>query len=399
MTIRLIDREWDREFAEALSADAGELRIICPFIKTDALERLKVLSRRRGKVEVITRFKLADFAEGVSDLAALRKLFDADARVRGVRNLHAKLYLFGESRAIITSANLTEAALRRNHEFGMVAEDAAIIAKCRAYFDDLWQRAGNDLRRDQINAWDETVTNDRVRGGRPNAAAGLDDYGAEVGIADPPPGQMPTNGADAPQKFVKFMGKGNNRLHPSVSTIEEIKASGCHWAACYPRAKRPTGVRDGAVIFMGRLTQYPDDIRIFGRAIGMKYEPGRDDATDADKERRSWKENWPRYIRVHHAEFVAGTMENGVSFNKLMETLKADSFASTQRNAAQGVVNVNPRRAYSQQAAVELSEKGFSWLSKQLQRAFEDHGKVRQDTLDELDWPDPSIIPSVDNGS
>ena len=36
-----------------------------------------------------------------------------NARVRGVRNLHAKLYIFGESRAIITSCNLTEAALTR----------------------------------------------------------------------------------------------------------------------------------------------------------------------------------------------------------------------------------------------------------------------------------------------
>ena len=86
------------------------------FIKKGALERL--LSHRPGDVQVITRFNLADFADGVSDVEALRMLLDAGASIRGIQNLHAKLYLFGTSRAIITSANLTEAALTRNQEFG-----------------------------------------------------------------------------------------------------------------------------------------------------------------------------------------------------------------------------------------------------------------------------------------
>ena len=75
-------------------------------------------------LKVITRFDLNEFAQGVSDIAALRMSIKANARVRGVRNLHAKLYIFGTSRAIITSANLTEAALRRNHEFGTVVTGA-----------------------------------------------------------------------------------------------------------------------------------------------------------------------------------------------------------------------------------------------------------------------------------
>ena len=103
---------------------------------------------------------------------------------------------------------------------------------------------------------------------------------------------------------------------------------------------------------------------------------------------RPWKEKWPRYIRVHHAEFVAGTMENGVSLNELMDRLGANSFAPTQRNAARGQGNTNPRRAYLQQAAVELSAEGFSWLGERLQAAFDTHGKVPQDTLDQTGLAD-----------
>ena len=80
-------------------------------------------------------------------------------------------------------------------------------------------------------------------------------------------------------------------------------------------------------------------------------------------------------------------MGNGVSLNELMAVLGSDSFKSTQRNAARGMGNTNPRRAYMQQAAVELSLAGFTWVNERLQAAFDVHGKVPQDTLDTLDWP------------
>ena len=304
--VRLVDSGWGTELTDALRADASALRVICPFIKVGALEHL--LSHRPGKVRVITRFNLADFSEGVSDVAALRMLLDVGARVRGIRRLHAKLYLFGASRAIITSANLTKSALDRNHEFGLVVEDAPTIGTCRAYFDDLWRRGGDDLVCDQVDAWEETVTRHRALGGRASEQTGLGDFGAAAGVVDPLPVRLPTAVADAPQAFVKFLGEGVNRVPLSFPTIEETKLAGCHWAVAYPASKRPRGVQDDAIIFIAQLTSKANDIRIFGRAVGMKHQPGRDDATFADIERRPWKEKWPRYIRVHHAEFVAGTI-------------------------------------------------------------------------------------------
>jgi len=332
--IQLVDAGWDVEFVEALRLDSSELRIICPFIKVNALDRL--LSHHPANINVITRFNLTDFAEGVSDVAAMRRLLDVDANVRGVRNLHAKLYLFGSSRAIITSANLTEAGLTRNHEFGVVAEDADTIEACRTYFDDLWQRSGSNLTWDQVNAWDETVTQFRALGGRFTNPTGLGDFGVNAGIVDTPPESTPFAVANARQAFVKFLGESGNRVPLSYSTIDEIRIAGCHWAVAYPASKRPSGVEDDAVIFIARLTRDPKDILVFGRAIGMKHVPGRDDASPDDIALRPWKQTWPRYIRVHNAEFVAGSMGNGISLNKLMDTLGADSFAPTQRNAASG---------------------------------------------------------------
>ena len=148
-----------------------------------------------------------------------------------------------------------------------------IIEKCLAYFDDLWHLAGNDLLHDQVDAWDKTVTDHWLRGGRLNETVGLGDFGVDTGVMNAPPAKVPIVVADASQAFVKLLGMSYNRVPLSVSTIEEIEGGGCHWAACYPANKRPRGVKDDAVIFMGRLTRDPNDIRVFGRAIGSRV-PG-----------------------------------------------------------------------------------------------------------------------------
>lgn len=391
MTVRLVDAGWSAELTAALRADPGELRMISPFIKKGALGRL--LSPAPEKVRVITRFNLADFAQGVSDVGALRMLLDAGARVRGIRKLHAKLYLFGASRAIVTSANLTKSALDSNHEFGLVAEDKTIIESCHAYFDELWRRGTPDLVRDQVDAWEKTVTRHRALGGRQDHRGELGDFGADAGVVEVPPVRAWTAATDAPQAFVKFLGRSADRVPLSCTAVKVIKREGCHWAVAYPSKKRPRMVQDDAVIFIGRLTKAPDDIRVFGRAVGMKHRPGRDDASPDDDKRRPWKKKWSRYIRLHHAEFVAGAMENGVSLNELMDTLDAGAFASTQRNAERGEGNTNPRLAYQRQAAVELSEKGLCWLGARLQAAFDRHGQVPRDALSRTDWPTlPEVV-------
>ena len=80
-------------------------------------------------------------------------------------------------------------------------------------------------------------------------------------------------------------------------------------------------------------------------------------------------------------------MENGISLGELMDELGANSFASTQRNAAKGSGNIDPRHAYRQQPAVELSGQGLAWLAERLEAAFAAHGKVPADDLEKFDWP------------
>ena len=388
MSFRLVDSDWNSVMTDAVRNDHSAVRIVCPFIKKEVIDRL-LAKFQPGLLQVITRFNLNDFAEGVSDLAALRSLMGHGAMIRGIRNLHAKLYLFGASRAIVTSANLTKAALDRNHEFGFVAEDAEIVGHCRRYFDDLWGRAGSNLTTSKLAKWEQTVTQYLASGARPAVVTGLKDVGVDADLAADPI-ELPVFVEEAPAAFVKFFGESDNRASRSMDVFEEVRRSGCHRTCTYPKGKRPRQVRDGAILFMGRIVKDPNDILIYGRAVGMRHVPGRDDATPEDISLRSWKESWPHYVRVHHAEFLAGTLSNGVSLNVLMDELKFNAFVPTQRNAAKGSGNTDPRKTYRQQAAVELTTLATAWMNDRLQKAFLEHGTLATAILEKLDWPQVS---------
>jgi hypothetical protein len=390
MTTRLVDGNWRSELDAAANTGGDVLRIISPFIKLGALEPL--LTRPWRSIQVITRFSLNDFASGVSDLSALRRLIQVGAQVRGIRGLHAKVYLFGDRRAIVTSANLTGAGLSGNHEFGLVSGEKAVVDSACRYFEGLWRGGRQDLLLSAVEDWQAVVRQHLAGGARPGGA-GLGDYGAVVnlGLAQP---TVDAKFGDASQAFVKFLGEGRNRVPENYPVLEEVRRSGCHWALGYPANKRPRRVEDGAVMFIARLVQSPARMRVFGRAIGLKYVPGRDDATQDDVAARAWKADWPRYVRVHHAEFVAGDLANGVSFEELMDVLGANAFVATQRNAELGAGNEEPRRAYLRAAGVELTSQAAVWLNARLEDAFTRHGHAPADDLAGFDWP---VVPASDD--
>ena len=384
-SFQLIDGGWDKVIQEATLADRSGLHVVCPFIKYSSAKRLLGF-KRPDLIRVVTRFHLGEMCDGVNDTAALRLLLDNGAKIRGVRNLHAKLYLFGNKRAIVTSANLTESGLLRNHEFGFVCSERGIIQQCLDYFESLWKKAGPDLDPTRLEGWEKRIKSVKLAGSRPTIASGLSDEGTDAGLKLPEVVAL-SSVAEAPQAFVKFFGEGNYRSPLSLPTLDEVERTGCHWACGYPKKKRPRQVNDGAVMFMGRLVKDPNDVIIYGRAIGLKHVEGRDEASQEEIKHRTWKAEWPIYVRVHHAEFVAGTLNNGIKLSALMDQLKSNSFISTQENAQAGIGNSDPRSACRQKAAMPLTKEAFHWLNDRLEQAFVKQGKLTPAELETLDWP------------
>ena len=121
-------------WAVAFDGFAGSIResaiIAAPYITRQPVERLagKLRSRRASvRVDVLTNLHADSVIDGSLDIGALAWLCEQipGTTVRHLRYLHAKAYVADEHTAIVTSANLTNGGLRRNHELGVAITDPA----------------------------------------------------------------------------------------------------------------------------------------------------------------------------------------------------------------------------------------------------------------------------------
>ncbi len=303
----------------------------------------------------------------------------AGARIRGIRKLHSKLYNFGESRSVVTSANFTSGGLYNNEEFGFVSQDAAVVAECWRYFEQLWEAGAEDLTASKLEEWQAILEQARTPG-EDDPVPKLPDFGRPAFLRS----NQLENSSPVAGAFVKFFGSGTNRADRGMPTIEEISRSGSHWACSYPR--RPRQIVEGDKIFMARMVHSPNDYLVYGEAIGREHRDDLDVASPRDLERRPWKKDWPYYIRVTRPKFMNGPLSNGVSLNELMNEMGSNAFLPTARNAHLREGNMVPSRSLMQKPAIQLTATASEWLLDKMNAVYEKHGMI--DLADSrLDWP------------
>ena len=119
-------------WADTFDQFAGSIQemaiIAAPYITRRPIERLtkKLQSRRRSvRLDVLTNLHADSLVAGSLDIRALVWLCEQipGTTIRHLRHLHAKAYVADEHTAIVTSANLTNGGLFRNHELGVAITD------------------------------------------------------------------------------------------------------------------------------------------------------------------------------------------------------------------------------------------------------------------------------------
>ena len=390
MTTRLIDHNWKQHLINLASSNDSFL-CICPFIKKSVISEL--LTSGFKDIKVITRLNLEDMLQGVSDIDAIRAVMDAGGQVRAVKGLHAKVYLFGENTSVITSANLTQSALTTNKEFGMISNETAIVEESKKYFHDLWDEIGRDVSREELGDAEVVLTKAKIsRLGISKET--LPDLGHKVGSlihTSPKIDSVSLSQSeyyDVKKSFVTFFGKSDYRFTLENDIYKDIQESGSHWAATYPKSKRPRQHKDGDVMYIARMTKDPDDYRIYGVAFTLKHVDDRDSATENEIKVRDWKVDYPHYIRLYKGKFLAGTLQNGISLYEMMDELKHESFVSTQKNYDKGSGNTLPQKALMQKPDVKLTTKAHRWILQRLETNFEKYGTIPDVEIEKLDKPD-----------
>ena len=97
-----------------------------PYVNDAIIELTDMVSNEVSRT-LVTRTDLRDFAVGSSNLDTLCALAKEGVTVRSLGGLHAKLYVFDDSSALVTSANATMSGMWRNLECGLGTEDKRVV--------------------------------------------------------------------------------------------------------------------------------------------------------------------------------------------------------------------------------------------------------------------------------
>lgn len=371
--MKLFFKNWENEFFDLLSKTKN-LKIISPFVQENIIARIQQ-SVDFSNFELITRYKLLDFALGVSSLSALKFALKHNANIYGIRNLHSKIYLFDKKLALITSANLTGGGLKSNYECGIITDETKIISELNSHFDSL-KSSTVKLNMQECLRWEKIIGNSAFISPYKSK---LPDYGSET---------VEKNNASY---FIKFFGDTDSRAPMTYSIKEELKKALCHYACGFPENKKPRRFKDNDVIYMARITTNPNDFAIFGRAYSIKYNEVRDIATENEKLQCPWKNKWPVYLRLKNGVFLDGAMGDCVSLYDLIDTFDYNSFQTTLDRYNRGERNINPYGSLMQQPYVRLTQLSAQWLNINFTNTLHLLGKIEEDFISQLPHSDTSV--------
>lgn len=124
--MKILKTPWKKEFLELVSQSKESIKITSPFIKNNICKDILRNKSNQSKLEIYTSFKLINIYSGTLDLDGLESLIKEKGIIRNIPKLHSKIYLFDNSKVIITSGNLTSGGLVNNYEYGIYTEDRTI---------------------------------------------------------------------------------------------------------------------------------------------------------------------------------------------------------------------------------------------------------------------------------
>lgn len=135
--MKIIKTPWKNELMQLVSDAKESIKITSPFVKESVCAELLQHKKKNSSLELITSFKLMNIYNGSVDLNGLEHILKSKGVVKNFSRLHAKIYLFDEKQAIVTSSNLTNGGLVQNYEYGFYTDEPTIVSEISNDFNQL----------------------------------------------------------------------------------------------------------------------------------------------------------------------------------------------------------------------------------------------------------------------
>lgn len=148
--MEIIKSPWANRFKELILSTKKEFIFTSPFIKNSAAILLMNSINKDVNIKGIISFRLQNFASGASDFEAIEMLWKNKASLKSIQKLHSKVYIFDESTAVISSANLTPSGLAGNVEIGILVKEKKVVISLKEHIEFL-------MKKDNVREIDEEI--------------------------------------------------------------------------------------------------------------------------------------------------------------------------------------------------------------------------------------------------
>ncbi|WP_321540620.1 phospholipase D family protein [Flavobacterium piscinae] len=135
--MKIIKSPWKNELMQMVSDAKESIKITSPFVKENICAELLQHKKSNSSLELITSFKLMNIYNGSVDLNGLEHIIKSKGVVKNFSRLHAKIYLFDDKKAVVTSGNLTNGGLLQNYEYGFYIDEPSIVSEISNDFNQL----------------------------------------------------------------------------------------------------------------------------------------------------------------------------------------------------------------------------------------------------------------------
>lgn len=150
--VQLMRSPWRDLLLEAVGRVQQRLLLVSPFITTDVIADIEhCLLAREGRqnipldVRVLTRIQFEDFHSGASQMEALEQFLQWPlhhqmwtVQLRAIENIHAKVWVFDDTLAVVGSGNATYSGLGRNVEYGLAVSEVQLVTQILADWQLYW---------------------------------------------------------------------------------------------------------------------------------------------------------------------------------------------------------------------------------------------------------------------
>lgn len=160
--MKLLSHNWKNRLAALVGRARRDLLICSPYASragTDLVAgNVTSTLRRSGHLSFVTDLSPVNICQYSTDPAAILSLSQHTRRatIRHLPRLHAKVYVADDEVAIVTSGNLTEGGLVRNHEYGIEVADTRLVRRIRRDISDLAE-LGALVPSDRLTAYSEAA--------------------------------------------------------------------------------------------------------------------------------------------------------------------------------------------------------------------------------------------------